>query len=68
MAGLSKSLLTLWFWLLVQGARHLDYMLREGYPKRAKVARQCLVLGPHLSKLAAHRKCQELPLAICLDL
>jgi hypothetical protein len=43
-------------------------MLREGYPKRAKVARQCLVLGPHLSKLAAHRKCQELPLAICSDL
>lgn len=40
-----------------QGARHLDFMLREGYSKRQKVAKLCReMLTPYASKLAVHGK------------
>jgi hypothetical protein len=39
----------------VQGARHLDFMLREGYSKRHKVAKLCReMLTPFAAKLAIH--------------
>uniref|UniRef100_A0A7I4BCT9 RING-type domain-containing protein n=1 Tax=Physcomitrium patens TaxID=3218 RepID=A0A7I4BCT9_PHYPA len=37
------------------GARHLDFMLRDGYPKRHKVAKLCReMLTPFSAKLAVH--------------
>jgi hypothetical protein len=37
------------------GARHLDFMLREGYVKRHKVAKLCReMLTPYAAKLAVH--------------
>ena len=39
----------------MQGARHLDFMLREGYVKRHKVAKLCReMLTPYAAKLAIH--------------
>ena len=41
----------------MQGARHLDFMLREGYSKRHKVAKLCReMLTPFAAKLAVHGK------------
>lgn len=43
--------------LYVQGARHLDFMLRDAYTKRHKVAKLCReMLTPFAAKLAVHGK------------